>query len=134
MTVAEVVMIPPLMEKVTALVVPAGVVTVRVTRPEALAEMTNVAVIWVVLAMITLLIETPRVPTITVAPAAKFVPVSVTFTLVPADPELGLIDVIVGAAGLIVKVTGAVGVPPAALTVTLAEPLALAEIENVAMI
>jgi hypothetical protein len=50
------------------------------------------------------------------------VPVKVTGTLAPCAPLAGLIEVSVGPAALIVKVTGAL-VPFEAVTVTLAGPV-----------
>jgi hypothetical protein len=69
----------------------------------------------------------------TVAPGAKLAPVRVTFTLAPAVPILGLIEVSMRVGEPIVKVT-ALLVPPAVVTVTLAEPDAVARMANVAVI
>lgn len=76
----------------------------------------------------------PVLPTLTVAPEAKFVPVSVTFTFVPGAPEFGLRDVRVGVDELMLNVTGALVPPAELLTVTLAVPTALADMANVAVI
>lgn len=76
----------------------------------------------------------PGLLTVTVAPEAKLDPVRVTFTVLPADPTFGLIEVSVGAAELIVNARAAVAAPPWLVTMTLAEPEALAEIVNVALI
>ena len=119
--------------KLTGLVVPPKVVTVTVAEPDALAAMANVAVICVELTTVTLLTVTPAALTLTVAPGTKLVPVRVTFTLAPGAPVLGLIEVSVVVSGLMVKLT-ALLVPPAVVTVTLAEPDALAAIANVAVI
>jgi hypothetical protein len=86
---------------------------------------------------LTLLTVTPGLLTFTVAPETKLEPVRVTFTLVPAVPLLGLIEVSVGAdgvGGLRVKLTGLL-VPPDVFTVTLAEPeAAVAAMRKVAVI
>lgn len=76
----------------------------------------------------------PELFTFTVAPEPKFVPVNVTFTVAPGAPELGLSDVSVGAAELIVNVTDPLVPPAAAATVTLAEPEALLAIVRLAVI
>src|SRR5215471_7382811 len=73
-------------------------------------------------------------PAFTVAPAMKFVPVSVTGTLDPAPPEFGLIPLRAGGGGLIVN-TVAGEVPPDVVTVTFVAPgVAFAAIPNVAVI
>lgn len=78
--------------------VPADVVTVTLTAPGlAFPAMANVAVISVALTTCTLLTVIPALAAFTVAPEIKFVPVSVTATLLPGDPLFGLIDVSVGA-------------------------------------
>src|SRR4029077_13289039 len=100
--------------------VPPVVLTVTLVAPvAALAVIVKVAVIWVVLATTMLVTVTPELVTFTPAPATKFVPVKVTFTVVPRVPLLGLIPVRVGAGGLTtVNGTGA-EVPPVVFTVTL---------------
>ena len=85
------------------------------------------------LATLTLLTVTPELSTFSVVPEVKFVPIRVTFTFEPDVPALGVIDVSVGAAALIVKATVLV-VPAGVLTLTFAEPEALAVIEKVAVI
>jgi hypothetical protein len=65
----------------------------------------NVAVICVLLATFTLLTVRPLPLTATVAPEAKFVPVSVTGTLAPCAPLFGLTEVSVGPRGLTVNGT-----------------------------
>lgn len=125
------------MVKVTGFVVPAAVVTLRLTVPDAVAEMIKVAVSSVPLATLTLLIETAGLLAFTIAPELKFVPLKVMFILVPGAPEFGMTDVMVGAveaAELMVKVTEPVSEPLAEATATLAEPVALAEIAKVAEI
>ena len=57
--------------------------------------MVNVAVICVALSTVVLLTVIPAPLTPMVAPAMKFVPVSVTATPCPCTPLFGLIDVIV---------------------------------------
>ena len=69
----------------------------------------------------------------TVAPEAKFVPVSVTLTFVPGAPEFGLTEVNVAGRGLMVKTTVPV-VPPAEVTLMFDDPVALAAMANVAVI
>src|SRR5579872_6358053 len=60
---------------------------------------------------------------ITKAPLVKFVPVNVTFTLVPCAPLLGVIELRVGAGGT--TLNGLVPlVPPPSVTVTFAAPSA----------
>jgi hypothetical protein len=119
----------------TAEVVPPAVVMVTFAGPVAAsAAMANVAVIWVLLATTTLLMVTPGFPILTVAPEAKFVPVSVTGTVVPCTPLVGLILLSVGRGGRTVKITAA-EIPPAVVTVTFAGPIeALAEMFSVAVI
>ena len=120
-------------ENGTAAVVPAEVVTVTVTDPEALAPIAKVAVICVALTTVMLLTATDELFTFTVAPEAKLVPVRVTVPLVPDNPPLGLRDVSVGVSGFKPKLTGLV-VPLEVVTVTLIVPVALAAIANVAVI
>jgi hypothetical protein len=58
------------------------VVTVTFAVPgTALAAMVSVAVIWVALTTVTLPAATPGLPTATVAPATKLLPLRVTGTL-----------------------------------------------------
>jgi hypothetical protein len=86
--------------KVTALLVPPPVVTVTFLPDRvALVAMVKVAVIDVALTTVTPLTVTPVPDTATVAPATKLVPVSVTGTAAPRLPDVGLIEVSVGAAG-----------------------------------
>ena len=77
----------------------------------------NVAVICVLLTTVTPLTVTPTPLTFTLAPATKFVPVSVTGTLVPTVPLDGLTELSAGAGGFTVKVTLLL-VPPLVVTVT----------------
>jgi len=121
----------PMLKWVLPLVPPA-VVTVTFTEPDALAEIAKLAVICVELATVTLLTVTPELSTLTVVPDVKFVPVRVTFTFAPDVPALGVIEVSVGAAALIVKATVLV-VPAGVLTLTFAELEALAAIANTAV-
>ena len=58
--------------------------------------MVNVAVICVALTTVVPLTVIPAPLTATVAPATKFVPVSVTGSLCPCTPLFGLIEVSVG--------------------------------------
>jgi hypothetical protein len=82
---------------VTALVVAPELVTLMFTAPSAaFAAMANVAVIWVLLTTVVLLTVTSAPLTLTVAPVAKLVPVSVTPTVCPWVPLFGLIEVSVG--------------------------------------
>jgi hypothetical protein len=88
----------------------------------------------VALTTATLLTATPLLPTAIAAPATKFVPVSVTGTLVPWTPLAGLTEASVGAGGFTVNTT-ALLVPPLVVTVTFAAPVAaLAALVNVAVI
>jgi hypothetical protein len=65
-----------------------------------------------------LLTVTPGLLTFTVVPETKLVPVRVTGMLAPGAPLLGLIELSVGAAGLITKDTASVdaGIPFASVT------------------
>ena len=113
--------------KMTALLVPPGVVTV--TLPElALAASTKLAVICVALTTVGLVTVIPEGALITVAPMVSPAPVRVTGTVAPAAPELGAMEV---SPGVTVKVT-ALLVPPGVVTVTLPE-LALAAITKLAV-
>ena len=69
----------------------------------------------------------------TVAPEAKFVPVSVTLTFAPGAPKFGLTEVNVGGRGLMVKTTTPV-VPPEVVTLMFADPVALPAMDRVAVI
>jgi hypothetical protein len=119
----------------TALLVAPVVVTVTFAAPvAALTAIVKVAVICVALTMATLLTATPLLLTATVAPATKFVPVSVAGTLVPWTPLAGPTEVSVGADGFTVN-AAALLVPPLVVTVTFAAPVAaLAAFVNVAVI
>jgi hypothetical protein len=70
--------------------------------------MTNVAVIRVALTAVTPVAETPLPLMATAAPAWKLEPASVTETLVPCVPLLGVTELSTGAAGGEVTVTTAV--------------------------
>jgi len=81
-----------------ALEVPPEVITETFCAPSAApAEICNTAVMLVALATTTLAAVTPVPPKFTVAPVMKFVPVSVTLTLVPWAPMVALSEVSVGA-------------------------------------
>jgi len=89
-----------LIVKLTAPVVPPGVVTVTLNVPTlALEPIANVAEICCALTTFTLLTVTPGLLTFTVAPETKLVPVSATGTLTPGAPLFGLMEVSVGGAG-----------------------------------
>ncbi len=108
--------------KVTALLAPPEVVTVTLAAPvAALPAIVKVAVIWVALATLTLLTDTPLLLIFTVAPEMKLVPVSVTGTVLPCTPLFGLIEVRVGPVEVMVKVT-ALLVPADVVMVTLSAP------------
>jgi len=94
-----------------------GALTANVTLPEAppvvvtdtfcapsaaVAEIWNVAVMFVLLATTTLVTVTPAPPKFTTAPEMKLVPVNVTGTLLPWTPLVGLMDVSVGTSGGVV--------------------------------
>src|SRR5579864_8312761 len=115
--------------KVTAPLVPAEVVTVRLAGPEALGSISIWKVIVVELTTVTLLTATPGLLTLTVAPGRKLAPVRVTIPLAPASPPDGLTDVSAGVPELMPKLTVPL-VPPAVVTVTLADPDAFAAIAN----
>jgi hypothetical protein len=110
--------------KATLPLVPLAVVTVTFLAPLAAeAAMVNVAVIEVLLATFTFATVTPLPLTATVLLVVKFVPVSVTFTLLPGSPFVGVTCVRVG--GLVppftVNVT-ALLVPEPFIAVTLRAP------------
>jgi len=89
--------------KVAAPLVPPLVATVTLAAPSAaLAPMLNVAVILVALTTATPLTAIPLLFVETVAPDTKFVPVSVTATLLFWTPLDGLTDVSVGGDGVTV--------------------------------
>src|SRR5438105_40442 len=123
---------------VTALLVPPGVTTVTFLAVAAApAVIVNVVVSWVPAAF------TVRVPALTPAPdtftavaPVRLVPVRVTATLLLRWPELGAIEVSVGAGGgIIVNVTALLVTPPAMATVTfLAVAFAPMAMVNVAVI
>jgi hypothetical protein len=125
---------PTVIVKATGLLVPLEVVTVTLAGPvAALAAMVKVAVIWVRLFTLTLPTVTPG-PALTMAPEVKLAPVSVTGTLAPCVPLLGLMLVNVGSPTVIVKTT-ALLVPLEVVTLTLAGPVAaLAAMVKVAVI
>jgi hypothetical protein len=96
--------------------------------------MVNVAVMDVLLTTVVLLTVTPVPLTATVDPAVKSVPVSVTFTLCPCAPELGLTEVSVAAPEFTVNACEPVVLPPL-VTVTFWAPVgAVAAMVNVAVI
>ena len=118
----------------TALLVPLGAVTVTFRAPvAAFAAIVNVAVSDVGFVTFTALTVTPAPLTCTVVwPAAKSVPVIVTFTALPTLPEFGWTCPIVGAA--VTVNVAALLVPLGAVTVTLRAPVAaFAAIVNVAV-
>jgi hypothetical protein len=96
--------------------------------------MVNVAVMDVLLTTVVLLTVIPPVGlTPTVDPAVKSVPVSVTFTLCPCAPELGLTEVSVAAPEFTVNACEPVVLPPL-VTVTFWAPVgAVAAMVNVAV-
>jgi hypothetical protein len=112
--------------KVAPLLVPALVVTVTVRAPVAADALTvNVAVIWLALTTLTPDTETPEPLALMEAPAAKFVPASVTGTLAFCAPLDGVIEVRVTPWLLAFTVNvAALLVPAVVLTVTLREPVA----------
>jgi hypothetical protein len=102
--------------------VPIEVVTVTFWAPVgAFRAMVNVAVIDVLLTTVVLLTVMPVPLRPIVAPAAKSVPVSVTATVCPSVPELGLTEVSEGA-GFTVNACEAL-VLPALVTVTFWAPV-----------
>ena len=111
---------------------PAGVTTVTVLGPSAAFDvMVNVAVTLVELTTLMFDTETPAPPTVMFVAPVRFVPVRLTSTDVPRDPETGLIDVSVAP----LTVNGRVPLfPPGVVTRTLCAPrLALVAITNVAV-
>ena len=105
--------------KVTALLVPAEVVTVMSCGPSIASD----AIVRVV--VIVVLLTTTAAPIVTPVPImvadrgpTRFVPVSVTGTTVPCCPDDGFIDVSVGGPALTVKLITLTLVPPLVVTVT----------------
>src|SRR5262249_36568421 len=74
--------------------------------------MTNVAVIWVVEPMDTLLTDTPVPFRLTMAPAANPLPVMVTGTIAPGAPGVGVTEVIAMSGAVTEKAPASVPVPP----------------------
>jgi hypothetical protein len=94
--------VAPRTVKGTVVLVPPGVITLRLCVPKlALPAITNVAVICAELTTVTAVavIPLPEVKLIVVPLIVKFVPVRVTPTLRPRTPELGLIEERVGVGG-----------------------------------
>src|SRR5436305_293355 len=109
------------MLKLTAPLVPAGVVMVTFCGPvAALAPMAKVAVTCVAL-------TTARFDTVIPGPALifvpnKFVPARLTFTAAPWVPDAGVMEVSVGGSAAAIVKTIAPLVPPAAVTITFRVP------------
>ena len=118
--------------KITAPVVPPGVTTVTFLAVSvAVAVIAKFAVTDVSLAAVTPVAVTPVPVTFTAVAPVRPVPVKVTGTVVPRTPEMGAIEVSVGATT--VNVT-ALLIPPEVVTVTfLAESPAVALIVKVAV-
>ena len=111
--------------KATALLVPPGVVTVMLWAPvAALAPITREAVICVAVATGVPLTVMPD-GRFRLAPV-RFVPVRVTGSVAPWTPEVGAMEVSVGAAGLTVNVT-ALLVPPPVVTEMFWAPVAVVD-------
>ena len=111
--------VPPVTVKGKVLLVPPGVVMPRFLTPSgAVLEMFKVAVTWVAETTVRLVTGiSPPIPVMAKAPV-RLVPVKVTVTGVPRAPEVGVMDVNVGAGGAVtVKVTGLVK-PPGVETLT----------------
>ena len=86
------------------------------------------------LTTLTLLMDTSGLATLTVEPARKLTPLTVTPTLVPRTPLDGLIELRVTGAAVMVNDSGPL-VPLEVVTVTFEAPVAApAEIANVALI
>jgi len=115
--------VPPVTVNGSELLVPPGVVRVRFLIPSGAAlEIFRVAVTEVAETTVRLVtgINAPMPPTAKVP--VRFVPVKVTVTLVPRAPDVGLIEVSVGAGGAVtVNVTGLV-TPPGVDTLTVRAP------------
>jgi len=91
---------PLVMAKGEDAVVPPGVVTVAFACPgDAVAAMLSVAVTWVALTTV-MLFTVILGPALITTSLAKFVPVIVTGARLPITPVLGVIELIVGAAGV----------------------------------
>lgn len=115
------VIVGPITVNGTVLLAPPGVETLTFlgADTEAFAEMVKVVVIVVESG---LMVNAPTVmppPAFTVVPVAvKFVPISVTGTAVPRKPVLGVIEVSVGVAGVIIEKLSGLLVPTGVVTVT----------------
>jgi len=117
--------VPPVTVKGSVLLVPPGVVMPRFLTPSgAPLEMFKVAVTWVAETTVRLVTGiSPPIPVMAKAPV-RLVPLKVTVTAVPRAPEVGEMDVNVGAGGAVtVKVTGLV-TPPGVETLTARAPVA----------
>jgi hypothetical protein len=118
--------------KVTALVVPMGVVTVtfRAVVP-APDEMTKFAVTVVALVLVMVAV-TPVPDTVTAVAPVKLLPVRVTATVLPRYPEVGLMEVSVGPCTVNIK---ELLVPLGVVTLTVLAPVAAVVVmTNVAVI
>jgi len=105
--------------KLTVPLVPLDVITLTLWPPSvATLVILKVALIWVLLTTDTPLAVTPEPAMLTVTGATKLVPFSVTGTLAPRKPDVGLTEVKVGAGWATVKVTEPL-VPFAVITLTL---------------
>ena len=82
---------------VTVLLVPPGVVTLTVLAPGVAVDVIVKVVVIVVGVMVKAPTVTPVPDTFTAVAPARFVPVRVTGTLVPRTPDVGAIEVSVGA-------------------------------------
>jgi hypothetical protein len=119
----------------TVLLVPLGVVTVIVLAPStALAAIAKFAVTVVAVETNPVTVMSAAPETVTAVAPVRFVPVSVTERAVlPCTPDVGLIDVTVGAGGSTVNAT-VLEVPPVVVTLTVPGPsVALAAIAKVAV-
>src|ERR1017187_9612546 len=126
---------PELTVNDTGPLLPSVVMTLTVVSPgAALAAMVKLAVIWVVSTTVTPLTVTPALATMMVAPGMKLAPDKVPGTVAPCAPFDGLMELMVGTAGITVKDTGPL-IPPEVVTVTFVPPsVALAAILKVAVI
>src|ERR1035438_3997030 len=107
---------PELTVNDTGPLLPSVVMTLTVVSPgAALAPMAKVALICVVFTTVTPLTVTPPLATMMVAPGMKLVPDKVTGTVAPCAPFDGLMELMVGTAGITVKDTGTL-VPPEVAT------------------
>jgi hypothetical protein len=92
--------VAPCTVNVTALLVPPGVVTVTLLAVSAAVLVTTQFAVTVVVVGVPVMVQvTPAPDAVTAVAPLRLVPVRVTGTVVPRTPEVGLMEVSVGAGG-----------------------------------